>query len=524
MTNNYHYLPIHPFLFVLFLILSVFITNIQILYVTAPITPIMTFFSLIFIILIFSFLIKKNYRKTGLFLTIFLFLNYCYYPLCELISSFFPISVVFQIYGIIFLIFIALLISSFWFLFKADNSFIVSLTHKFNIISIFLLIIFIATNFHAFFSINNMDNSSSNFIDYDNIIQNISLSSIGERDYYFIILDRYPGSETLQEFYGFDNHQFIEELSDRGFLVIQNSRSNYGETGLSLPSMLNMDYLLSSTSSEKIIEDNLILRYFNALNFTTVHVSSNWITTQNNSYADIIVNQYGIDLKELKSEMLADSLWKITLIDRTLSYQMYYVIRVYLLGLSRPSSGIKEINKIVQSAGIDDMQEYINGTFTNVTSVSKNTDKTYTFAHINGWEGFCKDNCTYVETVQSINNIVIKTIDEIQSNSASDPVIVIISDHGIKPDLSQIEKHKKFINNWTCIPNYTINEGYLSNMNYLTNNFQSLCLPDGGNEYIHQNITPVNIFRIIFNYYFNTSFEILEDKSFWRSKDGFCEI
>ena len=41
----------------------------------------------------------------------------------------------------------------------------------------------------------------------------------------------------------FDNSEFLNELEERGFNVITDSKSNYGGTYTSLPSLLNMKYL-----------------------------------------------------------------------------------------------------------------------------------------------------------------------------------------------------------------------------------------------------------------------------------------
>ncbi|KAF5083744.1 hypothetical protein DSECCO2_85460 [anaerobic digester metagenome] len=527
MQINYRIFPFHPFFFVIFLIISIFTINLKILSFTALLAPIFFFFITILFILIISVLLKREYKKIGIIITFFLIMNYLYFPMTEYISSFFPLTLLFQLYGLIFIISIVLIIICIWIVYHGQFSFIQSLTKFLNVITFFLLIICVANFIFINFSVIWVNDSSSSMNIPDNYItQDIAPSKLNQRDFYFIIIDRYPGSETLQEIYNFNNNQFISNLSKHGFHVINNSRSNYGQTGLSLPSILNMAYLHSSKISDKEIEDNNILKFFNMMNYTTIHISSNWITTQNNANADVVINQYGSDMKKIKSKMLEESIWKITLIDRTLSYQFYYVIRVYLLGLPRPSSSIKEIDKIVQKAGIEDTDKFIRGTFANISLISTNPNNTYSFAHINGWEGLSDDqnNHTYIEKILSVNDIIIKTIDDILSNSDPDPVIIIISDHGIKPNINQIENHKDFLKNWSCIPNYSINEGYITNMDYLTNNFQALYLPSGGNDKIYSNITPVNIFRIVFNYYFNSSFEILDDKSFWKSRDGICEV
>jgi len=62
-------------------------------------------------------------------------------------------------------------------------------------------------------------------------------------DIYYIILDRYASASTLKEVYDFDNSEFLNYLSGKGFYVANESRANYTKTRSSLASSLNMDYI-----------------------------------------------------------------------------------------------------------------------------------------------------------------------------------------------------------------------------------------------------------------------------------------
>ena len=44
--------------------------------------------------------------------------------------------------------------------------------------------------------------------------------------------------------------------------------------------------------------------------------------------------------------------------------------------------------------------------------------------------------------------------------------------------------------------------------------------PEISKNQFHENITPVNSFRIIFNEYFNGNYEILEDRNYWNNADA----
>jgi hypothetical protein len=42
-------------------------------------------------------------------------------------------------------------------------------------------------------------------------------------------------------------------------------------------------------------------------------------------------------------------------------------------------------------------------------------------------------------------------------------------------------------------------------------------LPLGGDELLYENISPVNTFRVIFNYYFDEELDLLIDESYFSS-------
>lgn len=61
---------------------------------------------------------------------------------------------------------------------------------------------------------------------------------------YLIVLDEYSGAESLQKEYGFSNSLFLDSLTGIGFKILLNAKSNYRHTMLSIPSILNGEYLI----------------------------------------------------------------------------------------------------------------------------------------------------------------------------------------------------------------------------------------------------------------------------------------
>jgi hypothetical protein len=63
------------------------------------------------------------------------------------------------------------------------------------------------------------------------------------RDVWYLVLEDYAGSPALKAFYGFDNSPFLDALRARGFRVAEGATANYLKTALSLASSLNMEEL-----------------------------------------------------------------------------------------------------------------------------------------------------------------------------------------------------------------------------------------------------------------------------------------
>jgi hypothetical protein len=90
------------------------------------------------------------------------------------------------------------------------------------------------------------------------------------------------------------------------------------------------------------------------------------------------------------------------------------------------------------------------------------------------------------------------TIDSILSKSTIPPIIILQSDHGPGSML-----------NWEDPDNSYIKERMaILNAYYLPNSSEIL---------LYDDITPVNTFRIIFNHYFGTDFELLKDKCYFST-------
>lgn len=94
-------------------------------------------------------------------------------------------------------------------------------------------------------------------------------------------------------------------------------------------------------------------------------------------------------------------------------------------------------------------------------------------------------------------------IDKLLSDSKTQPIIILQSDEGTFPERYE---HEGESFNWK---NATVNE-LREKMGILN----AYYFPSRSKNILYPSITPVNSFRLVFNLYFDTNFELLPDKSF----------
>jgi hypothetical protein len=127
-------------------------------------------------------------------------------------------------------------------------------------------------------------------------------------DVYNIVLDRYAGSTALAQAFDFDNEPFLAALEDRGFHVARHAHANYIKTPLSLVSSLNMEFLdaaqLASEQESGRDRDPIheLLRgrlavpsALKELGYQYVHIANWWQPSATNVDADRVFRYTGQD-------------------------------------------------------------------------------------------------------------------------------------------------------------------------------------------------------------------------------------
>jgi hypothetical protein len=87
-------------------------------------------------------------------------------------------------------------------------------------------------------------------------IPQYSSSGTGGPNVYVLLLDAYPRADTLSETFGIDNAPLLEGLTQLGFDVAGEARSNYNKTWLAMASLLNGRYVEDLLPEEGIPPDD----------------------------------------------------------------------------------------------------------------------------------------------------------------------------------------------------------------------------------------------------------------------------
>lgn len=486
-------LIIHPFLFAIFPILFFFSHNIEELSFSETLVPTVIMLGFTLLLVLLSRWILSDNQKAGLFVSIFLVLFFSYGHAYDVIQGW-------QIDGFAIGRHRYLLFT--WGMLFACGAYLAIWTRKdlhnfmnfLNIVAASLVMISLinigAYEFKtrvAWQENRSVETRELNAIDLE--------ETDGLHDIYYIILDGYASLSTLKEIYGYNNREFTDYLTEKGFYIASESRSNYVTTFLSLASSLNMEYVnyltdmvgiesKDRTVPYQMIKDNKVMNFLKLKGYKFIHFSSGWGATDYNKYADLNIQCSRVN------EFL------MVLIQTT----MLSPFENYLIG--------------------DDARVRVLYTFSKLAETHRIKGPKFVFAHINSphppylfgangepipeaklkmsgdvWEQ--KEN--YLNQLIFVSKKVKLLVDEILSRSEIPPIIILQADHGSASTFSDWE--------------YPTEEFLKERMTI----FNAYYLPGGGNEILYSYITPVNTFRLIFNFYFSTDYKLLKDQSYFSS-------
>lgn len=342
----------------------------------------------------------------------------------------------------------------------------------------------------------------------------------GERppDIYYIIVDGYARRDTLQRVYEFDNDEFLSFLEGEGFYIADDSRSNYAQTGLSLASSLNMDYLdaiLSPIEEARgrealwqLIKHSEVRRQLESLGYVTVAFSTGLAGTEWTD-ADYYFTAGSID-EDLG--LVGANPFEGLLIQTSL--------------LRLPSDGVVALPRFVPDVRYpyEVHRARIRHIFDRLKDLPETDEPKFVFAHVIAphppfvfaadgspvtpnvpftlrftFDAGDPEASDYIKGYRDqtifVNTELEEAISAILARSEVPPVIIVQGDHG--PDS---------------------NSGRQSYIQERMTNLNAYLIPDG-TDGLYPGLTPVNSFRLVFNRIFGGTYAALPDRVLYSQYD-----
>jgi len=337
-------------------------------------------------------------------------------------------------------------------------------------------------------------------------VGNSTISAVNSEvlpDIYYIVPDRYGSLSSLQANFNFDNSEFTNYLTSRGFYVAQNSKSNYPRTFASLASSLNMEYInyLTEELGEnfganypmwQLIQDNKVWQFLKSKGYRFINLGDHWDGTMKNINADMNYNLFTMPG------------FSRLLFQKTLAYP--FCVHLGITDDDRITQMKNVLYQFGKLAEIPDMEE-----------------PTFTFAHLciphdpfvfhsNGeYKTLSEEKQdsygeNYIDKLTFCNYKFKVLIDELLADSEVPPIIIIQADEGP----------------------FTISEPWLgekateTGLRIKFGILNAYYLPGVDKDVLYPSITPVNSFRLVFDQYFGTDLGLLEDKHY-AYDDGYPE-
>lgn len=329
-------------------------------------------------------------------------------------------------------------------------------------------------------------------------------------DIYYIMLDGYAREDVLRELYDFDNSDFLNELRERGFYVASGARANYAQTHLAVASVLNLDYLQDIFPRHRIedpspyittsmISNSEAARALRERGYRMIAFPTGYLPTDLKD-ADVYVD-VSAGLSEFHAVLLSltplDAVGRAFRRELGVSHESHRRRALYTLDHLHDFA-LAEGPKFIFAHLICPHPPFVFGP----RGEARKVDRAFELVDGSALIKSAEDRIAYIgayrDQVRFINRKIVSAVENILRASPRPPVIVIHSDHGPgskldwdRPDRTDMKERMSILN--------------------------AIYFPGGPSPKFYETMSPVNIFRFVFNEVFGADFPILEDKSFFST-------
>jgi len=491
---------IHPFLFAVFPILALYSHNMAELSISEIWAPLGLAFGLALVLLLLLSLVLRDARKAAIIASIFLVLFFSYGYALDVIKAWgignirIGDSAVGTPARYLVLLWTILLVSGAYLTVRIRRG-LHNPTRILNAIGVSLVLISSVTIVvyelqRPSITLVNTYSSTPSVATPDTTMHTTEADTLP--DIYYIILDAYTGASALEEFCNFDNGQFIDGLSDRGFFVAGQSTCNYRHTYQSIPSSLNMEYISNvademgrdatdRTPLHAMMQNHKVWQVLKSRGYKYIHVGSRMEMTKENAYADVNCSPSERYIENFMSYLYQTTILRVVPFDiANIAPDKRWAQR---------EAALEQYECLAQAIDMAKQMEEPVFVFAHVFVPHRpfvfESDGSFLTEEKEA-ERTATEN--YVNQLIFVSKEIEPVVDRILSESEVAPIIILQADHG-----------HAGLTNW----------GVHSILN-------AYHLPGGGSDLLYDQITPVNSFRVIFDFYLGTSYGLLEDEN-WSS-------
>jgi hypothetical protein len=325
-------------------------------------------------------------------------------------------------------------------------------------------------------------------------------------DVYYVILDGFARADVLRDLYDFDAGPFLEGLARRGFFVAGRSTSNYSQTRLSLSSSLNADYInnrgLRHVPDEGplrvMMAGNRVVKAFRRLGYRFISFASGYELTEMTGADEYLTPfSYMSEFHRLLLRMTPLPHLMPTPAQRD----------AYTMARERVLYALDTLPEVAKLSGPKFVFAHVacpNPPFIFGENGEDVADRSVDFSMFDGddFTSGSRDDYLrgYRRQVAFLTRKVEAVVDGMLKNSPAPPVIILQADHGPGLRLNHGDPEKTDARERLGILN-------------------AYHFPAAAPSGLHDAITPVNAFRLVFNACLGANLELLEERSYLSSWD-----
>ena len=479
--------PFFLWLLPLFVVLHIEKENHQLIHYRFIYKEIIFLLAVPFVIFPLVWLLCRNWRKASLISLVLLAFYYFFGEIKDILKWYMP-GTVWQSYTLLLPVFFVLMTACFVYIIRSKRQF----ARTFRFFNIVLLL-FIAADLAAMIFSNNKKHRSR---DTPALVHNFADSV--KPDIYYLVFDSYSSSKVLKERFNFDNRKLDSLLLSKGFRIITHSKSNYNLTPFSISSQFRFNYLPDADT----VTEYFMRRYLPAIH----KVFYSPLLPMMDTLGYNIYNHSIFNFESYPTTVTTFDLWRTDLL-----YQQYNFLKKLDRDIGWQFPNLPHLisrNTLPRYAANRDHRDSMAIAHIRRTIEKQDAKPKFVYGHVlipHSPYTFDsagnkipvipllppeEDEQAYVEQIVYVNTIIAEIIESIFKNQQRPFIIILQGDHGYRfvfDDKNMLE-----------FPN--LSAFYFSNGNY---------------SLLHDSLTNINTFPVIFNTFFGQQFPMQPDYQFF---------